>query len=114
MGSPHHERAMAAFARGEDPSVLATTIANEEALWQRAMQFQAELERQLEQQWIEAQAPVKEPTWWESYSSQYPNGRYDSQGSTGGSSTQQMRNYRRELNNKIYSTGRNYGKQYQL
>lgn len=121
VGDAYHKRAMAAFSRGEDPAIFALTVAQERERQRQQLAYQAELERQrqrqLEQQRRDAEAQAlarKTPpkkSWWETNSYQAPNRSYISRGSTGGSSTQQMRNFRNQLNKNIYNAGRDYGKQ---
>lgn len=115
VGSPHHARALAAFTRGETATAFQSQLAQEAAVQRRIAENAAQLRRQQQLEWERQQriaqtppAPAKK-SWWEDYQSQYPNGRYNSRGSTGGSADQQMRNYRHELNKRIYNTGRDYG-----
>jgi hypothetical protein len=121
VGDAYHQRAMAAFSRGEDPAIFAFAVAQERERQRQQLAYQAELERQrerqLEQQRRDAKAqalarinPPKK-SWWETYSSANPRGSYNGSNSTGGSADQQMRNYRNQLNKNIYNAGRDYGQQ---
>lgn len=91
---------MAAFARGEDPSILAATVARAATTRRKGPTPRSK------------HSPKK--SWWETYSSLYPTGRYHSSNTSKTSDSQNIYNYRRELNNKIYNSGRVYGKQYQF
>lgn len=115
VGSPNHARAIAAFNQGKSPGAFQEEIRLEAEARRRALEYAAQLKRQQaiawEQQRLAAQtppAPAKK-SWWENYQAEYPSGRYNSRGSTGGSANQQMGNYVRELNKRIYNAGRDYG-----
>lgn len=116
VGSPNHARAMAAFNRGESAATFIATLNAEAAAKRRAAEYEARLAKQRQAEYerqLQAArtppAPAK-PTWWETYSAENPGGRYNSPSYTPGSANQQMRNYVRELDKKIYNQGRDYGK----
>jgi hypothetical protein len=116
VGSPNHARAMAAFNRGVSATAFQQELQQEADARRRAAEYAAKLKRQQQLEWdrqrLAAQtppAPVKK-SWWENYQAQYPNGRYNSSNnSSGGSASQQMRNYLHDLDKKIYNAGRDYG-----
>ncbi len=125
VGHAQHARALDAFNRGDTLYEFNTRLAEEE----KQRRIRAEYEARLAEQRAQAaeaarqaamyQPPPKPRPWWDSgnYNAGYtPQQAHTSQYISKqkpyrGSSDQQLRNYKNQLNKNIYNRGRDYGRQ---
>ncbi|MDZ8118533.1 hypothetical protein [Pontiella agarivorans] len=125
VGHAQHARAIAAFSRGDTLYEFQSRLAEEEKQRRIRAKYEARLAAQRAQaaeaarQAAMYQPPPKPRPWWNSgnynagYTPQQPyTSKYISkQKPYRGSADQQLRNYKNQLNKKIYNRGRDYGRQ---